>query len=142
MKRMHKTKCISESLHKTYCTLFKSTQTHEPVDSILSSLPAGHSVRKRCVAVQGPRELSLTWQQSFDITLSRLHKKYRSFWPGSKTWRVTAKAQHRPGRPCSDGRGAPKRSLCPALLTTGPPRSHSTEGSLTHAGHFTRSCLL
>lgn len=86
--------------------------------------------------------LSLTWQQYADIMLSRLHRKYRSFWLGSRTWRVTAKVQRRPGRLCSDGRGAPRKSLCPALLTTGPPRSRSTKGKLTHVGGLTRHCML
>lgn len=70
---------------------------------------------------------------------SRLHRKCRSFWPGSRTWRATAKPQRRPDRPCSRGRGWPRKSTSRVPSTTGPPRSRSTKGSSTGEGRAIRS---
>lgn len=64
---------------------------------------------------------------------SRLHRKCRNFWPGSRTWRVTTRILHRPGQLCSRGQESPRKSLCLALSTTGTPRSRSTKGSMTDA---------
>lgn len=135
MRRTH------ESLQENILYVF--SKAHTSVGSIFSSLSADPSVRKCCVGEQRQRlkVLSLAWQWCTGI-MYRLHRKYRSFWPGSRTWRVTAKVPRRPGQLCSDGQGPPKTSLCPALLTTGPPRSLSTRGSVTRAEYVTRLYIL
>ena len=66
------------------------------------------------------------------LLFSRLHRRYKNFWPGSETWKVTPRTQRRADPLFSHGKEAPKRSLFQAPSTTGQTKSHSTKGNFPY----------